>query len=120
MQQILNLYSDEEIAEDTFAILKLKDYPHFESALWMKNLNTIEFYKNENTEITNTSNFKKTTTAEKLKILVDFLETHGYTPMFQTLKEFSSGACVTQVITPGLEKFNLIRLGVQVPLNVEL
>ncbi len=118
LTQILYLYSEEEKSEDLNAIEILKNDLQHQDALWLENLLledgfhiTKELYAADN-EITD--QIKK----EKFVRTVEQVQNDGFSILFQILKQFNNGCCVVQVVIPGFEKYNLIRLGTKVPTHV--
>lgn len=118
LTQILYLYSEEEKSEDLNAIEILKNDLQHQDALWLENLLIVdsfhitkELYAADN-EITDQN--KK----EKFIRTVEQIQNDGFSILFQILKKFNNSCCVVQVVIPGFEKYNLIRLGTKVPTHV--
>lgn len=110
MRQILSLYSEEERQED-LAVLRmphLKNHPCLDLEGFRQKrpvpVSELRVRREGSRHIENELNF-----------LVQTLLKKGFHPLARVIFEFENGCQVTQVFVPGFEKYNLIRLGVEVP-----
>jgi hypothetical protein len=117
MRQILFLYDDEVRREDLDVIEDVSFVNRHRPSVYLR-----PFAEAYNTCKLNGSKKPQTVSplrpcAANVNEVISNIQSDGYSPLIRIAKQFRSGAVVVQIFIAGFEKYNLVRLGSEVPIH---
>jgi ribosomal protein S12 methylthiotransferase accessory factor len=107
LMQCLELYTEEEYAEDKFARDVLNQYSGLKALINISSLQLEELCSEEEFIV---EKQKPLSVNNQLVTITDLLEKNSYNVLYRILDD-QPESCVVQILIPGFERFHLIRSG---------